>query len=177
MPVAPSHIVSTLMTEHARLVAYINIIVRDEHMAEDILQTVAIAAIEKADTITDADHLGGWLRHAARLEARHVLRQSKRESQMLDDSVLDLLEAQFEDASTPKANDQKAALKECLALVEGYPRQVLEMRYRDGLTSGQIAEQMDKRSDAIYRVLTRVRAQLRDCIEARLARLGEVCDD
>lgn len=177
MPVAPSLIVSTLMSEHARLVAYINIIVRDEHLAEDILQTVAIAAIEKADTITDADHLGGWLRHAARLEARHVLRQTRRESQFIDDSVLDMLEAEFENASNTRASHQTAALNECLSLVEGYPRRVLEMRYRDGLTSSQIAEQMDKRADAIYRVLTRVRAQLRDCIEARLDRLGEVCDD
>lgn len=177
MPVAPAHIVATLMTEHARLVAYINIIVRDEHLAEDILQTVAIAAIEKADQITDADHLGGWLRHAARLEARRVLRDTRHESQMLDDAVLDLLEAQFEDAAAPAANHQKTALNECLQLVEGYPRRVLELRYRDGLTSSQIAEQLDKRADAIYRVLTRVRAQLRDCIEARIARLEEVCDD
>lgn len=173
MPITPSQIVSVLMHEHARLVAYINIIVRDEHVAEDVLQSVAMAAIEKAGTINDSTHLHHWLRRAARLEALRVLRDSHKHALLFDAAVLDQLENEFERQAAEPVLAHKTALLECLALVEGYSRQVLDLRYRDGLTSRQIASRLNKRSDAIYRVLTRVRTTLRDCVEGRLSRVQE----
>src|SRR4051812_42778075 len=63
-----SEFVRTLLAERGTLLGFIHSLVRDRHLAEDVFQSVMVAAISKRDEIQDREHLLKWLRTAARFE-------------------------------------------------------------------------------------------------------------
>src|SRR3954469_21648538 len=83
--------VRTLLAERGTLLGFIHSLVRDRHLAEDVFQSVMVAAISKRDEIHDRNHLLRWLRTAARFEAMSQLRGKNAQPAGLDDSVLNLL--------------------------------------------------------------------------------------
>ena len=58
-----------LMAEHARLGAYVLSITGDFHICEDVLQDIALVALEKVQEVGDDVSLRVWLRRIARLKA------------------------------------------------------------------------------------------------------------
>lgn len=91
MPVDPQTITSIVLRDRARLLAYIGAIVRDHHIAEDVLQEVSMLAMEKHETIKDADTLIPWLRVAARYRALKAVEKRSKRPVLMDAELLALL--------------------------------------------------------------------------------------
>lgn len=66
---------------------------------------------------------------------------------------------------------RRAAMARC---VEGVKkersRQILRLRYVEALSPGRIAQRLGVRAGAVRTLLSRVRADLRDCVKRQLAR-------
>jgi RNA polymerase sigma-70 factor, ECF subfamily len=60
------------------------------------------------------------------------------------------------------------ALDECLKLVNGKSRQVLEKHYMEGLKQVEIARQLGMQPEGVRTALKRVLAKLRDCMESKV---------
>ena len=63
----------------------------------------------------------------------------------------------------------RESLRYCLDELKGRSKRVIELRYRRGMRSKAIAEEMSLSSGAVRMLLCRVREKLRHCIERRTA--------
>lgn len=170
MPVDPKTIARIGMRDRARILAYIRVIVRDAHIAEDVLQEVHALAIEKADQIESEARLGQWLRGAARRVALRTLRDRAQAPSPLDAAALDSLDTQWDylDASADQSADALKALDHCLGELSDNARRIIDWRYREKLTGKQIAEKLDRTPDSLYVTMSRIHAQLGKCVRAKL---------
>src|SRR5690348_1188332 len=92
MPIDQPTLVRALLRDRARLHGFIWAIVRDEDLAEDVLQEVMLLALAKRETIDSESQLPGWTRKAARFKSFEALRRKHATPVTLDDRVIDLLE-------------------------------------------------------------------------------------
>ena len=165
-------VVQVLLRERLRIAAVATLIVRDVHAADDIFQQVVLSALEHRPQLRDADHLLAWALRAARHRAIDLAR--RRSLRPLPDDVLDLLESRWGDPAGPEVSDQVEALHRCLGKLAVPSRDLLRMRYDDGLPAAVIADRLRRTVDAVYQNLSRLHRALRDCVQQETARLEAV---
>ena len=162
-------IVRELWRQRIGLVAFIEVIVHDEHLAEDVFQEISVAALQKRSQINDAAHLKHWLLQAARFYGVAALRKTSRQRVIFNDQLLDRIEAAWTQHDAGVISDQSAALKTCLERLSPYARRIIELRYGQGITGQDLAHALGRKVDTIYKALTRTHQTLADCIRAALA--------
>ena len=169
MPLKHAQLVQALVADRAKLLAYILSILSDEHAAEDVYQEVCTLALEKRDEIRDDDHLGAWLRITARHRSLKALDRLKRSPRVLDDRMLDLLEPHWDSLSSIESSLMVDALRSCMKQLTPHARQLIQLRYGQGITSSSIAQQLSRPLNTIYVAMTRIHKQLGECIRKRIA--------
>jgi RNA polymerase sigma-70 factor (ECF subfamily) len=167
MGLAPDIVVQLLLRERLRVIATATAILRDVHAADDLFQQVVLAALEHREDLRDADHLLAWALRAVRHRAVDVAR--RRHLRSLSSHVLDLFESDWGDPAGDDCPDRVEALKRCLGKLGGPARDLLQMKYFDGMTAGAIADRQHRTPDAVYQTLSRVHRALRTCVERELA--------
>jgi RNA polymerase sigma-70 factor (ECF subfamily) len=107
-----------------------------------------------------------WLLTAARNALRQHFRRRGRRREVAD---LDRLHARWiEEARSDGGDAQREALRECLRGLPERSRQVVQLRYGDGLRRATIARRLGLLPEGVKSLLARVRAALGDCIRRRL---------
>jgi RNA polymerase sigma factor (sigma-70 family) len=162
-------VVRELMVEHGRLGAYVLSITGDFHLTEDVLQNVAVMAIEKVRDVTDGVSLRVWLRRIARLKALEARQKYRREA-LLSDDVLDKMESYWESHAggrAPAGSMTLEMLQACMKELTPSHRRLLVLRYVKALRSGEIAARLGVKVKTVYQALTRAHHRLADCIEKK----------
>ena len=166
MVLEPDTIVQVLLRERLRVTALAAAVIRDVHAADDIFQQVVLAALEARSHFRDTDHVLAWSFRAARHRALDLARNRRLHS--LPDEVLDLLESRWTDPAAVAGSDRGEALHRCLGRLAAPARELLQMKYADGLTAVAIADKLRRTSNAIYQNLCRIHRSLRECVEQEL---------
>jgi RNA polymerase sigma-70 factor (ECF subfamily) len=164
-------VVQVLLRERRRVASVATAIVRDVHAADDIFQQVVLAALEHRDQFRDTGHVLPWALRAARHRALNLA--TRRKLRPLPDEVLDLLEAQWGDPAGGPLPDHIEALHRCLGKLAPTARDLIRMRYDDGLSAVAIAGRLQRTADAVYQSLSRIHRSLRECVRRESARLGD----
>jgi RNA polymerase sigma-70 factor, ECF subfamily len=164
-------VVQVLLRERVRITTVASAIVRDVHSADDVFQQVVLSALQGPKDFQDAGHVIAWAVRAARHRATDLAR--KRQLVSLPEQVLDLLEAQWADPLMAGWSDRAEALHHCMGRLAPTARELLQMRYVDGLTAVVIADRLRRTSDAVYQTLSRIHRTLRDCVEQELRRADQ----
>lgn len=159
-------IVQVLLRERLRVTALAAAVVRDVHAADDIFQQVVLAALEVGGHFRDTDHVLAWSFRAARHRALDLARSRRLRS--LPEEVLDLLESRAIDPSQVAYSDRGEALHRCLGRLGSPARELLQMKYSDGLSAAAIADRQRRTSAAVYQNLCRIHRALRDCVEKEM---------
>jgi RNA polymerase sigma-70 factor (ECF subfamily) len=167
-PIDQESLVSLLLRERVKLLAYIRAIVRDEHVAEDVLQEVAMLALRKRDEVRDGRHFLAWMRLAARHRALKALRQRERPL-LLDEALLDRLDEHWAEHDPSPGADLLEALRQCLERLSPHARDLVELRYAEGFSGLRLAEVVNRSLNTVYVSLSRIHRSLGDCIRQRLA--------
>jgi RNA polymerase sigma-70 factor, ECF subfamily len=165
MGLEPNTVVDRLIADRSKLLAFIWSIVRDFHATEDIFQEVVVAAMSHAGEINDVEHLLSWARQAARFRGIDWLRSQQRQPVLLDDDVLDLLEGQWSRFDTLPASDWADAVRDCARKLTEYARQLITLRYVDGLSGIEVAQRLGRTPRAVYVALGRTYRQLEHCLQ------------
>lgn len=168
MAVRPDIVVDRLVADRGKLLAYVWSIVHDFHATEDIYQEVVVAAMSHAEEIEDEAHLLLWARQAARFRGIDWLRRQNRQPLLLDDDVLDLLEGQWGQFDAAPAHAWTDAMRHCVATLTDYARQLIGLRYVEGLSGQEVAQRTGRTPKTVYVALGRIYRQLEDCIQRRL---------
>lgn len=168
MAIDQDSVLRTLLAERSKLLGYIASILPDEQLAEDIFQEVSVAAVRKHRQINSVTHLMGWLRKAARLSALEMRRDRRMHPMLFDTDVLDALEEQWGGEDEQSSSDQMEMLRKCLEKLGRYPRQLIELRYGEGISGAVLAERVGRKVRAVYVALNRAHRSLAECVERGL---------
>ncbi|MFK7788205.1 MAG: sigma-70 family RNA polymerase sigma factor [Phycisphaeraceae bacterium] len=172
MPVQIEHIVEALHQHRSSLIGYAWVVVGDAQLADDVFQDVSLAAIRKAEQIVDAEHIVPWLRQAIRLRGLELRRNRGRHAAYLSPEVLDLFENYVSNAARATETDRMASLRRCIDTMPKHSRDLLALRYEQDLKPAEIAEQLGKSDQAIYKAIKRIHVALAHCIKDRLGSIG-----
>ena len=164
--------VSRLVLKHRHeVLAYLYSALPDYHAVEDVFQEVCLVAVQKAAEFQDGSNFAAWARIIARNKLREQLR--KRTGVLVDDAFFDGLDRAFEEARAALDPDpRKEALRLCLSELQEGARQIVSLRYDEGLNPASIADRMGRSRTAVNSLLQRIREILRDCVERRLRTVG-----
>jgi RNA polymerase sigma-70 factor (ECF subfamily) len=158
-----------LVPLQSRLYRYIASLVPVRADAEDLFQKSVLAAWQgRGGFRRDAD-LFAWLCGIARNHIRLHYRSRLRSKVVFDQDVVDQLadRLQQEDEWFQR---RQSALAGCLDRLRDGQRLLVEQYYRSDATIRDFALGRGLSAEALYKSLGRIRAALRGCIEATLAR-------
>ena len=165
MPVDQKTITSILLRDRAKLLAYIGAIVRDTHVAEDVFQEVSMLAIEKQSQIKDEQILLPWLRVAARYRSLKAIEKRGKRPALMDTQMLDLLEPHWQAVDPLIMQETNRALEDCVNKLAPQSRKLIELRYGVALSVRDIANQLGRKTDTLYKHVTRIHAALQRCMK------------
>ncbi len=159
-----------LLTQNDRwLAAYVYSLVHTQADAEDILQDCKVVMWKQFQNFIVGTNFRAWAR---KIVTYHILnyRRSKARhpSSELDEAFIEAVSAEIELNET-LLDRQSDALQTCLRKLSEPHRKMIVLRYYEDLDIDAIAAKTGQTSGAAYRLLSRIRKLLNDCVQRQLA--------
>jgi RNA polymerase sigma-70 factor (ECF subfamily) len=140
--------------------------------AEDVFQQTSIALWENFDQFEPNSDFAAWAAKVARHRTLHFLRTKRRERLYFSDNVIaQLAECPFE--SNEVQDRRLQALSGCRTKLSANDQALVGMCYR-GDPIRDVAHEIGRPVQAVYKSLARIRRLLFECIERALAQEGHV---
>ena len=160
-----------LVSEHQQSIrAFVTSRIDDPFEAQDLAQEVFLVAWRKLGEIDMGRSFHPWLcAIAANLIRNH--RRKRRAVPMGGNSeeILNLLNAEVETLSSGwKESPVLGALEDCLGRLKTEGRELVKLRYEDGMGISEIRKSFGGKHSAVTMKLHRLRDQLRRCIDGKL---------
>ncbi|MCA8975123.1 MAG: sigma-70 family RNA polymerase sigma factor [Planctomycetes bacterium] len=131
--------------------------------AEDLLQDTFLIAFRRLEDDRDPPAVAAFLRRTG----KHLLLRRRRDEGRREELLVELADRLWQRDCGDDAEPWLDALRACLGELDGRPRQVVELFYRDGLDRAATAAVMGMKESGVKTLLQRLRAVLRACIEGR----------
>lgn len=167
----PSHdqFLPYFLPVQADLRAFIGAAVRDVVTREDVFQEVAMILWKKFDLYDPARPFGAWARG---IDIRKILEDRRLRGKLPESCTAETLEAlsagfAADEAEAPWA-DREKALHHCLEQLPERSGRFIRERYHQNHSIETMAADAGLSLDALYQTLSRLRRQLRDCVQRRL---------
>lgn len=166
---------SQFLANRHSLFAYIYGFVRNAHDAEDLFQEVWLRFAEAAQRGQAIEDPAKWSRGVARNLILHYWRDRKTDHQpVADEQLMALIDTAF--AEQEGQHDywlaRQQALAECVQELPERSRQMLRLKYEQGLSAQGVAEKLAQSAAAVLMALSRVRNALRECAGKKLRLQG-----
>ncbi|MEM0896666.1 MAG: sigma-70 family RNA polymerase sigma factor [Verrucomicrobiota bacterium] len=161
-------IINVLLSERTKLVAFGWSLLRDSHAAEDVYQELMVKVLDREREFEGPKHLKAWSWTVVRNRCYELVRQKNYRQRILEDSILDLVDQNLEQRDPGEVSDRVEALRGCLARLTDNARNIVRLRYFEGMSGKEVAEALDRKTDAVYKALQRIYATLAGCIEEKL---------
>ena len=154
-----------LKDTQGRLRAYIAGIGVPGHAVDDLAQETYLVLYRNPERLPSDVEPIRWLKGIALRLSLNYLRSSKRLANREAAAAVQHL-AQAAKRAEGKVSAMQDRLDHCLALLSRDHRRLVELRYSEGLSTQEIAEELNANDGAIRIALMRVRNALRDCMLA-----------
>ncbi len=152
-----------------RIFLYVMSLVPNFNDAEEIIQETNLVLWREFAQFQPGTNFAAW---ACKVALHQVLAWRKRARRDRLEFSPAFLEAVAEEASSAAdALDERSHhLARCIERLPSDHRQLLTLRYNDGLAIDVIARRLERSEQAVYRALSRIRRVLHECVtRARLA--------
>lgn len=159
--------------EHrTELVAYARSLLGNYAAADDVLQEAMLVVVKKHTDFREGSSMIAWCRSIVRIEVLRWKQKQRRELTLAERLLDDAIDAAFEENQASRrrgdAERFREALRKCLEELPRRARDVLKGRFTDELTYLQIGDQLGMNTEAVRKILFRVKRRVRVCIETRL---------
>ena len=149
--------------------AVIGSFIRDRSTADDVFQEMALTLWQKFDEFDPSRSFGAWARGIAVRKVLQRFDRNKRLPLTMDPATIEAVVEAFNDSDLHETTEMESALGHCLQTLPERSRELVHMRYDEGLSLQAMAERLSSTLDAMNKALSRIRTALRDCVEHRLA--------
>jgi len=156
-----------ITASQSRLYAYILTLTGDREQARDVLQETNLVLWSKAEQFEPGTNFIAWAFQIARYQVMAHRQKIARDKLVFDDELLTGIADIF--SEDDRFDEREAALGECIESIAANHRNLLKVRYSDGLSVKEIAARVDKSANAVAKVLHRTRMSLMQCIEKKLS--------
>jgi len=165
------HFLTLFMRHQDDLRAFVGSIISDWTAVDDIMQETAAVLWRKFAEYDPTRSFGGWARGVAAVEIRRHRGRSARVPLLMSPEAIAAIDAVWDDGAEPVA-PRLEALARCLERVGREPREILAWRYRDGLELHDVAARSGRGTEAVGKMLQRLREALGECVRRQLAAEG-----
>jgi RNA polymerase sigma-70 factor (ECF subfamily) len=159
-----------LLNEHERKIAlYVMNLVRDRGDAEDILQETKLVMWRHFHKFELGTNYLAWARKIAFHQVLSYRRKHKKHAEL---SEAFLESVALEISKNEQRYDRRTdALKGCVRKLSRPHRQILLMRYTRDMDIGEIGKEVGRSEGAVYRLLSRIRMMLQDCVAKEVGKV------
>ena len=148
----------------SRLYAFIMSLVHNPEQAADILQQTNLVMWQKSDEFTLGTNFTAWTFRIARYQVMAYRQKQRRDRHVFDDETIAVVADEFE-RRFDGADDRLIALGRCMNQLGDDGRELIQQRYREGVSVGQIAQQLGHTANRVAVKLHRLRVALMQCIQ------------
>ena len=160
-----------LWQTQARVRVYIAGLGISPHDVDDLAQETYLQLYRNLERMPADQAPELWVKGIAKNVCLDHLRKTARKGRLYRHAMAEVLAGTTTSLERlVSQNGVGAVLEDCLSKLPPERREMLDLRYRQDLTSDSVAEETRTSADAVRIALYRIRAGLRDCIAHKLAR-------
>lgn len=167
MPTQEDTILKTLIGQRVQILAYINFIVRDRDISEDVYQEVSLYTIKNQEKINDEKHLVRYIRRVSRNFSLNAIQKERKKPISVNHQLLDLIESDWQQFDKESSTPMYGALKKCLEDLTPNANNLINLRYAQGISGQKLADRLGKQVNTIYVAISRIHKTLAACIKER----------
>ncbi|UUO08706.1 sigma-70 family RNA polymerase sigma factor [Blastopirellula sp. J2-11] len=164
-----SEFVQLLGSHQRQLVLYLTSLLHDRDAVDDVFQETMLVLWREFHSYEAGTNFTAWSCRVAYNQVRAWRKKQQRDRLQFSDEFLDAVNRELEmNADHLRRRDE--LLAHCLAKLPVHHRQLIQYRYSAGEAVTQIAEQTDRSIEAVYRLLSRIRRTLHECVNRQMAK-------
>jgi len=159
----------------ARLRAFIAGFVPKAEWVDDLAQQAFVSAYQGLGGFQVGTDFYAWLRSIAYNHLRAELERTSRRRRLEKDYLQELSAGELEGRLQRQGTEDESvdALRECVGLLSGAARELIQGYYGDGLPLAAIGTKLGRKADSLKVSLFKIRARLKECIEGKRAGMNE----
>ena len=146
-----------VVEHHARLRAFVRSIGVHPNSVDDIAQEAFLTAYRGWDSYDPTRDFGKWIRGIAAHIVRNEIRKDSRRKRILHEELSSILVKQAEQNEWNPSDVSIEALQHCLSQLPPKCQQLVDGRYRDGITSQNLSKQLNLTASNVRQSLLRIR--------------------
>lgn len=136
-----------------------------EQDIEDVTQEVFIAVLESVGTFRGELHFSTWLRTLTNRKVAEYYRRRNRRHETRQVPISDVETMLQTGQKTRQIMEERITLRRAIALLPEHYREVILLRFAEGLRFNQIAEVLDQNPDATKSLFRRAISALRNNLD------------
>jgi RNA polymerase sigma-70 factor (ECF subfamily) len=160
--------VRLLTANHRQLYVYLLSLTCNRQLVDDLLQETHLVMWREFATFVPGTNFGAWSRRIAYNQLLAWRKKQHRVRVQFSDDFLQLVAEEL-DTADEYLEQRLQALRECLTRLPNHHRELIHHRYSTGDAIETIAHLLGRKPDAVYRMLSRIRRTLHDCVSRSLA--------
>ncbi len=153
----------------AELRRFVASLVRNPSDVDDVVQEVNVTIWDKREQFEPGSNFRAWAFSIARFKALAAHRDAYRSRlELFGDQLREKLDGHVAEIAA-QTDHRRLALRECLQQLEEDQLSLLEARYSNESSLVKYAKSKGISADAAHKAISRLRRQLRQCVEKRLS--------
>jgi RNA polymerase sigma-70 factor (ECF subfamily) len=171
-PAGKTELFIRLLGQHHRsLHLYVMSLVPNRTDAEDVLQQTNLVLWREFHQFQPGTNFAAW---ACRVAFNQVLawrKRRQRERLVFSEAFLQAVAAEVS-ADAERLEERTHRLAGCIQKLPPHHRELIRLRYSEGNAVESIAAEVNRTVDAVYRMLSRIRHVLFDCVTRSVGQEG-----
>ena len=169
----PDQFLPLFLETQPDLRAFIGAMIRDPAAREDIFQEVSMILWNSFAKYDRTRSFGAWARGIAARKILESHRLRARLPESVPPEVIEAVAEGFESDFSPSVwQKRETALNQCIDQLPDRSGALIADRYTKGRSVEELADDSGMSVDAIYQALSRLRKQLRECVDRRVSQMN-----
>jgi len=166
-----SQFIKLLTSHQVRLRAFALSLIPHWADAEEVIQEANLVMWQKFDQFKLGTSFFSWACRIIHLTAKDFRKRQARSKIRFGEEFMDLVADQTIQLEHELA-EREELLNNCISKLKDKHREMLHLRYQQGLSVDRLAATLGSTAKAVYQALSRVHKALFECVERRLAAMG-----
>jgi RNA polymerase sigma-70 factor (ECF subfamily) len=169
--IAPERVdafVRLLGQNQRRIFLYVISLVPNVNEAEEVIQETNLVLWREFGQFQPGTNFAAWACKVAFHQVLAWRKKKQRDRLEFSPAFLEVV-AEESAAAADVLEERSQALAGCVAKLPANHRDLIRLRYAEGLSVEAIADKLDRTVDAVYRALSRIRHTVHECVTHSLA--------